>query len=182
MIQFKDYVAGWLAGSINDFIKVFPKQSRTMEYALISRLDSESDIVSLRRSCKELGFLADNGRFVGKGLLVPTRRLREVNSEHQVFLGFDEVFFFPTDQIQPKPESASLVGPNRVTQRRMNVLGNWLVTSSCSLALGDGVGLNFIVKARGLVRHMLSFSLEQPEPTLRHSFEQEPWDPQGIGL
>jgi hypothetical protein len=182
MIQYKDYVAGWIAGSIHNFIKVFPSKSRKMEYALISRLDSESDIVSLRESSAELSSLAGNGRFVGKALLLPTRRLLEFNSGGQVFFGFDEVWFFPTDQIQPKPESASLVGPNRVTQGRMNVLGSWLVGNSCSLALGDGVGLNFIIKARGLVRHMLSFSLKQPEPTLRHAFDEEPWNPESIEL
>src|SRR5262249_35551377 len=153
-----------------------PRRSNKMKYALVSRLDSESDIASLLGSSAELGSLADGGRFLGKGLLIPTRRLLEVNSDHRVFFGVDEVWFFPTDRIQPKPELASLVGPHRITQKKMSALGSWMDSNSCSLALGDGVGLNFIIKARGLVRHMLSFSLAQPEPTSRHAFEEEPWN------
>jgi hypothetical protein len=34
---------------------------------------------------------------------------------------------------------------------------------SCSLALGDGNGLNFVAKARGLVKYLLGHSLDQPQ-------------------
>jgi len=41
------------------------------------------------------------------------------------------------------------------------------------MALGDGEGLNIIVKARGLVKHLLGQSISQPAPTLRNRLEFE---------
>jgi len=38
--------------------------------------------------------------------------------------------------------------------------------NSCSMALGGGEGLNFVVRARGLIKYVLGYSIEQPEPTL----------------
>jgi hypothetical protein len=180
MVQYKDYVAGWFASSIHEFIRVFPLDSKKLKYALISCLDSESNVVSLLKSSRDHGSLTNYGQTVGKGLLVPTKRLLEIDSGNPLFFGFDEIWFFPRDRIQPKPESTWLVGPQRITQEGMNALGSWVVGSACSLALGDGVGLNFIIKARGLVGHMLSFSMGQPEPTLRHAhtFEEQPWNPE----
>jgi hypothetical protein len=182
VVQHQDYVAGWIASSIHDFIRVFPLNSNKLNYVLISSLDSESDVVSLLDSSAEHRTLTTHGQAVGKGLLIPTKRLLEINSDNQIFFGFDEVWFFPNDRVQPKPESASLVGPKRMTQEGMNDLGNWLVSNSCSLALGDGVGLNFIMKARGLVKQMLSFSMSQSEPTLQdtHAFEEEAWNPETL--
>jgi hypothetical protein len=100
------------------------------------------------------------------GLLLPTELLQEANSRRRIFFGFDEVWFFPSQGIEPKPDGAGLVGPARVDQARLDQLGKWMSLGSCALALGDGVGLNFIVKAHGLVRHLLAHSLGQPEPTL----------------
>jgi hypothetical protein len=36
----------------------------------------------------------------------------------------------------------------------------------CSLGLGGGEGLNFVVPASGLARYLLGHSIEQPEPSL----------------
>ena len=51
-------------------------------------------------------------------------------------------------------------------QQRLDELGRWLSTNSCSLWLGDGEGLNFIVKAQGLAKYLLGHSIEQPESTM----------------
>src|SRR5207247_1030233 len=97
---------------------------------------------------------------------LPTKLLLEANARSRLFFGFDELWLFPQDGIQPKPDSAVLVGPGRMAQKRLGELGKWLNRNQCSLALGDGEGLNFIVKARGLVGALLGHSLEQPEPAL----------------
>lgn len=176
MVKYKDYVAGWIAGSIREFLEVFPRNSSRMNYVLISSLDSEVHVSSMLQESEKLKALAAYGRIVGKGLLVPTKRLLDARDE--ILFGFDELSFFPTDRVEPKPESASLVGPNRISQEQLNTLGEWMVKSSCSLALGDGVGLNFVLKARGLVSHLLAFTAEQPEPSLRYCFEEAPWNPE----
>ena len=67
----------------------------------------------------------------------------------RLFFGFDEIWFFPSDRVAPKPESVWIVGPKRIDQTKLDRLGPWMSDTGCSLALGDGAGLNVIVKARG---------------------------------
>jgi hypothetical protein len=83
-----------------------------------------------------------------------------------MFFGFDEVWFFPTKSIVAKPKSITLIGPARVNRTRFRTLARWMDDNSCSLALGGGDGLNFVVRAQGLVRPLLGFSIEQPDSSV----------------
>jgi hypothetical protein len=166
MVSYEGYVAGWLNSSIRDFLGAFPPTARGLKYALITCLDSNPHPRSLLDSSPELKPLAAEAPPLGTALLLPTRLLLERGSTHRLFYGFDEIWFFPGAPTQAKPESASLVGPARVDQRRLDALGQWMSHNACSLALGDGEGLNFVVKARGLVSYLLAHSMEQPQPSV----------------
>jgi hypothetical protein len=162
IVHYNGYVAGWLDSSIQDFLELLPRSYRSMEFALITCLDSNREPASLLDKSTELGELAKDARVSGTGVLVPTRTVVEANSRHRLFFGFDEIWLFPHDQIDPKPASASLVGPARIDQAKIEDLGQWMSKNSCALGLGDGEGLNFVVKARGLLKPLLGCSLEQP--------------------
>jgi hypothetical protein len=162
MVKYKDYVAGWIDSSISDFLAFFPRTSTRMNYALITSLDSDLTPSKLLSSSPELKSLQKSAKQVGAGLVVPTRLI--LDSGVKIFCGFDEVWFFPQEEITPKPQNAWLVGPNRINQKKLNELGPWIVKNKCALALGDGDGLNYLVKARGLVKYLLGYSILQPEP------------------
>jgi hypothetical protein len=164
MVYYQDYVAGWLDSSIHEVLATLPLSGTSMKYALITCIDSNLDPHSLLTASPELRSLATVARPMTRGLLLPTRLLLKADSSKQLFFGFDEVWFFPGDKVEPKPDSAWLVGPARMNQARLDELGAWMSRNACSLALGDGEGLNFIVKARGLVKHLLGHSLSQPQP------------------
>jgi hypothetical protein len=164
MVSYEHYVAGWLDGSIHDFLEAVPPRFDSMRYALITCLDSNLKPESVLQETPELHSVARQVRVLGEGLLLATRVLLEANSLNQLFFGFDEVWFFPDVIHKPKPNSAWLVGPARIDQQKLDKLGAWMSDTGCSLALGDGEGLNFIIKARGLVRHLLGHSLDQPPP------------------
>jgi hypothetical protein len=166
IVSYNDYVAGWLDSSIHDFLEVLSPSAASTKYALITCLDSNPNPASLRNKSPELKSIANKLQILGSGLLLPTELLLETDSHDRIFFGFDEVWFFPNKSIQPKPPSVSLVGPARLNQARLNKLGKWMSDNSCSLALGGGEGLNFVVRARGLVRFVLGYSIEQPEPAL----------------
>jgi hypothetical protein len=166
LVSNKDYVAGWLDSSIHDFLEVLSPNAASSKYALITCLDSNPNPASLRNKSPELRSIANKLQIVGSGLLLPTELLLETDSGSRIFFGFDEVWFFPSKGIQPKPPSVSLVGPARLNQARFNKLAKWMSDNSCSLALGGGEGLNFVVRAHGLVRFLLGYSIEQPEPAL----------------
>jgi hypothetical protein len=166
MVKVKDYVAGWLDSSIHDFLPVLPAASASARYALITCLDSNDEPRALLDKSPEFKRLAAQTKPLGKGLLLPTKSLAAADADGQVFFGFDEVWFFPGADIDPKPDSGSLVGPTRIDKRRLAALEEWMSANACSLALGDGEGLNFIVKAKGLVACLLAHSLDQPEPVV----------------
>jgi hypothetical protein len=177
IVSYKDYVAGWLDSSIHDFLEVLSPGNAAAKYALITCLDSNAAPASLRKKSPELKLLASKARTLGTGLLLPTELLLQANSQSRILFGFDEIWFFPSNNIEAKAESPSLVGPGRLDQEKLNKLGGWMSRCSCSLALGDGEGLNFIVKAQGLAKCLLGHSLTQPEPTVT-PFEAETADSQ----
>jgi hypothetical protein len=169
MVHYNDYVAGWLESSIQDFLSVFPRNSESADYALITCLDSNTDIGSLLKKNAGLRVAMNGVATLKKGLLLPTKLLHNANLRTRLFVGFDEIWFFPRAKIEPKPESASIVGPHRIEQEILDKLGHWMGANGCSLALGDGAGLNIIVKAQGLMKHVIAHSLSQPEPTFQMS-------------
>jgi hypothetical protein len=164
IVSNEDYVAGWLDSSIHDFLKVLPPTTASTKYALITCLDSNLNPASLRNKSPELNAIAPKSTILGSGLLLSTDLLLESDSSSRIFFGFDEVWFFPSKNIEPKPASASIVGPARLNHSRFRKIGKWMADNSCSLALGGGEGLNFVIKARGLARFLLGYSIEQPEP------------------
>lgn len=162
MVHYKNYVAGWLRSSIHDFLKDFPRSAESTKYALLTCLDGNASVAAILATSPELKPLQSKTRSLGSGLLAPTKLLLEADCQQQIFFGFDEVWFFPTEPVEARPESASLVGPNRMDAAKIGKLGRWMSDNSCSLGLGDGDGLNFIVKAHGLVRHLLGHTTDQP--------------------
>ncbi len=167
VLHYKDYVAGWLDTSIHDFLESVPRTSKACAFALITCLDSDLNPKSLLKKSSQLKAAMKCAKPLKNGLLVPAKVILEPGFRDQVFFGFDEVWFFPSDKIEPKPESAWIVGPNRIDQTKLDELGEWMATNECSFGLGDGDGLNLIVKAHGLVRYLIAQSMSQPEPNLQ---------------
>jgi hypothetical protein len=165
LVHYKDYVAGWLDSSIHDFLAHFPRASKRMDFALITSLDSNLTPSALLGKSPELKSISHVAKPLKAGILVPTAQMLEADASNQIFFGFDEVWFFSDFKIEAKPDLAWLVGPNRIDQTKLNKLGSWMTNNGCSLALGDGDGLNFIAKARGLVKYLIAYSMSQPQPT-----------------
>ncbi len=165
MLHYEGYVGGWLDTSIRDFLESFPWRSRNAAFALVTCLDSNANPASLLVSNKALHGAPNGAKRLDNGLLLPSKLLQEPGFRNDLFFGFDEVWFFPDDRIEPKPNAASIVGPGRINQSKLENLGRWISTNRCSLALGDGDGLNVIVKAQGLARYLIGQPLFQPEPT-----------------
>lgn len=163
IVSYKDYVAGWLDSSIHDFLEVLSPRTVRTKYALITCLDSNPNPASLLDKSPELKSIANEMEVLGTGLLLPTKLLLEIDSGRRIFFGFDEVWFFPNKSIEPKPSSVFLVGPARLNRAKLEKLGKWMADNACSMALGGGEGLNFVVRAHGLVKFLLGYSIEQPE-------------------
>ena len=162
IIKFNNYVAGWLGSSVNDILQVFSVVPKAMKYALITCLDSDLQPSMLLETSPELMVLRGTAEPIGNAVIVPTKEILRAEFQSSLFHGFDEVWFFPTNEIEPKPEPIWLVGPHRIDFTKINAIGPWMERNGCSLALGDGEGVNFIVKAGGLMANLLGHSMNQP--------------------
>lgn len=166
MVSNKEYIAGWLDSSVHDFLEVISPDETSTKYALITCIDSNRDPSSMLHKSPELKGIAGRCQVLGTSLLLPTEWMLHADSQRQIFFGFDEIWFFPNKDIEPKPASATMVGPPRIDRSRFTKLVKWMSRNSCSMALGSGEGLNFIVKAHGVVRYLLGHSMDQPQHSL----------------
>lgn len=166
IVSYKNYVAGWLDTSLQDFLAVLSPSASSTKYALITCLDSHPNPALLRKTSSELMSIADRLEIRGSALFVPTKVLIETASIERIFFGFDEVWFFPDDHVRSNPPVRAVIGPTRLSQARLEKAGVWMAGNACSLALGGGSGLNFIVRAHGLVRSLLGTSIEQNEAAI----------------
>jgi hypothetical protein len=170
-VQYKDYVAGWLASSISDSLDLFASAPENLPYALITCLDSNTEPASLLKKSPLLRSVAHLAKPVGAAIGLPAEALLAANTQASLFFGFDEVWFFPNDQIKPKPNAAWIVGPRRIDRKTMRKLGPWMTSNNCLLGLGDGDGLNLAIKAGGMAKHLIGHSLTQPQPVLSGELE-----------
>jgi hypothetical protein len=162
IVQYNDYVAGWLDTSIREFLARGPAKVGRSAVALITCLDSDPNPAALLKKNSHLRSALNGVKTVKHGVLVPARLLVEASIREELFVGFDEVWFFAREPVRARP-AAAIVGPQRIDQRRLKRLGPWLEANECLLGLGDGNGLNLVIKAQGLVRQVVAKSLFQPE-------------------
>jgi hypothetical protein len=166
LVQYKDYVAGWLDSSIADFVGHLRDVPSELSFALITSLDSNLRPATLLKKSPELRPLARFAHDIGGAILIQTELLLEANAKSPIFFGFDEIWFFPNDAIEPKPDDTWIVGPSRISQIKLRKLGRWMKNSDCSLGLGDGDGLNLIAKAGGLAKQLIGHSMSQRQHEL----------------
>ena len=79
LLHYKDYVAGWLDSSVHDSLEVFLGGSASTAFALITCLDSNLDPQSLLARNADLQCVLKGAKPLGKGLLLPSRRLQEAD-------------------------------------------------------------------------------------------------------
>jgi hypothetical protein len=82
---------------------------------------------------------------MGDGVLVPGLLVTEVEAALGMFVGFDEVWCFLRSPEREKPPALSVLPPPGfdVAEAPLGV-ARWMVESGCQLALGDGLGMNYV--------------------------------------
>lgn len=156
MSKKKDYSAVWVDSTIHDFLVDIEMPPTSMKYALITCLDSCTDVRSMAHKSPDLSALGSQIQFVGKGALVSTRRLLTAERKQRIFFGFDEVWFFPQPPVKPKSNRICLTGPTELTDQFPPGLAEWMKKTNCSVGLGDGTGLNIVAKLRGIAKYVLN--------------------------
>ncbi|MBI1923594.1 hypothetical protein HYR99_05030 [Candidatus Poribacteria bacterium] len=155
MPKTQTYTTGWIDSSIHTFLADIRVPPPSMTYALITCLDSCFDLPSIVNKSQAFSDIQSHGRMIGKGLVITTRKLLAMEQKHRIFYGFDEVWFFPHFHIQPKPPQICITGPMDLSEELPDKLVRWMEDSQCALGLGDGTGLNFVVKLTGIAKHLV---------------------------
>jgi hypothetical protein len=156
-----DYTIGWVDSSIHEFLLGLESPPpAAMGCALITCLDSCFDMPMVVERSREIRLAELTGKFVGKGFLVKTHELLSRERKHPIFFGFEEVFFFASSPRKSKPEAVTLVGPEKLSEPLPGKWVGWLRQTRCSLALGDGTGLNFIAKLEGIAKYLVPHLVE----------------------
>jgi hypothetical protein len=156
VIRTADYCAGWMDSSIHQFLADIGSPSSRMKYALITCLDSSFDVASLLRTSDALEPLSSKAVTRGNGILVSTSRLLTAERSARIFHGFDEVWFFPSRDVAPKPRRICIIGPLILSGDPAPEIVEWMDANGCSLGLGDGTGLNFVAKLRGIAKYLVN--------------------------
>ena len=150
-----EYCIGWIDTTIHDFLVEIEDPSSSMAYALISCLDSNFDVSSMLESSKQLNSLKGKCHPVGQGIMLTTRQLLTLERQNRLFYGFDEVWFFPTSDVQVIPKNLVITGPDTINSAEIEEYSQWMRSSNCSLGLGDGTGMNFCLRVRGAARYIV---------------------------
>jgi hypothetical protein len=161
MANNQDYTAGRVDSSIHEFLLAMEAAAPpSMEYALITCLDSCLDLPLLVKESREIQSAQLSGKLVGRGWLLKTNELLASERKQPIFFGFDEVFFFASPPRKSKPDAIVLVGPEKISQPIPAERLAWFRRNRCSLALGDGTGLNFVAKLQGIARFLVPYIVE----------------------
>ncbi len=156
-----EYSVGWVDSSIHEFLLgLEAPPPAAMAYSLITCVDSSRDLPSLVKQSPEIRSAGFSGKLLGQGFLVSTNELLRKERKHPIFFGFDEVFFFASPPRKGKPNAVTLAGPERISDPLPAKWVDWLRRTRCSLALGDGTGLNFIAKLEGIAKYLVPHLVE----------------------
>ncbi len=108
---------GLINSSVHEFLGELTDIPSGMSFALITCIDSNPGLPALLRVSPELRRVADQGKVVGSGFLMSTRRLLHTDRSHRIFFGFDEMYFFHDRPASSPPAQGLLTGPGIVEDR-----------------------------------------------------------------
>ena len=156
MIRTTSYCAGWMDSSIHRFLDDMGPPLSSMKYTLITCLDSSFDVSSMLPTSETLRPLKELAVTKGNGILVSTKKLLAAERSGRIFHGFDEVWFVSSQDVAAKPKRICISGPTTLTADPPQETVKWMERNGCSLGLGDGSGLNFIAKLRGVAKYLVN--------------------------
>lgn len=136
--------AGWCDASIGDLLSHQPELVTQWAFVLVTCLDSARDL-STAYIGLEVVRRFPRCEFLGRGLLVPGPLFQEADRALGLFNSFDEVWCYASRPEMEKPGDASVLpDPSLDDDAPTAATVEWMHASRCTLALGDGFGLNYL--------------------------------------
>jgi hypothetical protein len=149
MRQEGGYWVGTIPGCIRDVLIHTVRPAKELKYVLITSIDSCSNL----RGLPTVQAVAKRGEiegFLGEAPIMEGDHLGDLDKDHNLFNGFDEIWFFRDIPSVGLPRGISIAGPTRLDEMVPDGLIDWMRKAGCDLGLGDGIGLNFIAWDRAV--------------------------------
>jgi hypothetical protein len=155
MMEGPRFFAGSIDSSVHEFLSELSEIPSGMSFALVTCIDSNPDLPALLKVSPELRQISRQGRIVGSAFLIGTRRLLAADRSQRIFFGFDEIFFFHDRPVASPPKPGLLTSPD-LGEETSRELSSWMQRHRSTLAIGDGAGLNYLIRLSGVARLIVS--------------------------
>ena len=123
----------------------------TWPWVLVTSVDSEPDVASMRWASEVRKQFFDVVRNVDGALLLPGHVAIEVIDQEELLFGFDELWFCETAPSSRPAAADYLVAPRRLHESGSCDEFAWLEASPFVGGIGDGYGMNFVTRDRVLL-------------------------------
>jgi hypothetical protein len=142
--------AGWIAGhNVRTLFVEQPELLTAFSFAVVTCLDSTRDVGPYLRA------QVPGAVSLGDGVVLAVAELETLLHEAGAFVGFDEVSLFDERPAIPKPDDVWFTSDEPITDRvDIDSLRAWVSASGCGLAVGDGIGLNYITVDFAIARSL----------------------------
>lgn len=140
---------GWFLaraeGSVAQVLEARTKLLTTLSYALLSCIDSNTQLAEMPLIQQLVTHAPQDCAFLGSGLVCTVECLYDFKRRHELFNGFDEVWFFARRPEHKRPRTGYLMAPyNIVRDELSSAVADWMRDTDCYVGLGDGIGINIV--------------------------------------
>lgn len=147
-------IVGWLDSSIGFLLRNDADVLERFSWVLVTSIDSSKEMTDMI-TAKRMVERCDGCSFLDTALILPGANLARIAREYNLFNGFDEVWCFEEVPPSTKPADLWIVAPLNLNQEDApRALGQWMRASGCTLALGDGIGLNYVTQDESIARDL----------------------------
>jgi hypothetical protein len=146
MRQLNGFWANHTQGSIHVLTASAVRVFEPWPWSLITSLDSLRDLSDVFRR-PAFKTVADEAVVVGTAVLVSSAGLIRI-AKGGFLTGFDEVWLLSRPPGSAPPHDATIVGPADAANGDLTATIAWMRSEACGLALGDGIGLNYVTTSQ----------------------------------
>lgn len=151
----KEFHSGWVPRlSVRELIERHPDVFRSADAVLITMLDSNENIHELPAVAGTFSNSESTELLSLEPFVVNGAGLLRLLDQRDLFTGFDEIWMLRHMVDSPPPVEASLVAPEQVGSEPPEAVAAWMKESEAVLALGDGIGMNFVGADENLLRQL----------------------------
>ena len=139
--------------TVRDWLAANASRIRDLPYVLISSIDGDTQVSDMRWvTARRLD--APDWALSLSPLVISGASTVDLLADNNLFTGFDELWIPSGLPVVQPPDEARLVAPLELDTEVPTEVLAWLKNSRCRLGVGDGYGMNYVVRDLALGRDL----------------------------